>query len=98
MLDPVGQIIPDICHLKEKGDSREVQSTKFKSKTVKQEADVKDECILNDTHRNLPKFRTQGWSIKQEYLTDKEYIEYHVKTEGGQIVKVKVEQEKVEQE
>ena len=54
--------------------------------------------IINDTHRQISKFRTQGWRHKQEYLTDKEYIEYHVKTEGGQIVKVKLEQEEVEQE
>ena len=38
---------------KEKGASHEVQSTKFKSKTVKQEPDVKDECIINDTHRQI---------------------------------------------
>ena len=33
---------------KEKGASHEVQSTKLKSKTVKQEPDVKDECIIDD--------------------------------------------------
>ena len=33
--------------------THEVQSTKFKSKTVKQEPDVKDECIINDTHRQI---------------------------------------------
>ena len=38
---------------KEKGASHEVQSTKFKSKTAKQEPDVKDECIINDTHRQI---------------------------------------------
>ena len=38
---------------KEKGASHEVQSTKFKSKTVKQEPDVKDECIIDDTHRQI---------------------------------------------
>ena len=38
---------------KEKGASHEVQSTKLKSKTVKQEPDVKDECIINDTHRQI---------------------------------------------
>ena len=53
----------------------------------------------NDTHRQIfQNSELEGEDIKQEYLTDKEYIEYHVKTEGGQIVKVKVEQEKVGQE
>ena len=38
---------------KEKEASHEVRSTKFNSKTVKQEPDVKDECIINDTHRQI---------------------------------------------
>ena len=37
----------------EKGASHEVQSTKFKSKTLKQKPDVKDECIIDDTHRQI---------------------------------------------
>ena len=38
---------------KEKGASHEGQSTKFKSKTVKQEPDVKDECIIDDKHGQI---------------------------------------------
>ena len=51
--------------------------------------------MINKTHRQIfQNSEPEGGDIKQEYLTDKDYIVYHVKTEGGQIIKVKVEQER----
>ena len=54
---------------KEKGASHEVQSSKFKSKTVKQEPDVKDECTSLMTHTDkFPNSELKGGDINRNTL------------------------------